>query len=560
MSTPDKCVRAVGCAVVAVLFALLSPAVWAQLGSVKTASPEVKSSEPPKDPLNRSTPRKAVLGFFNTARRGNLEIAALYLNTPLRGEEAETLAQELAVVLDRRLPARLNEISDEPEGSMPDPLNPDEDLIGTISTSKGDLDILVERIDRGKLGKAWLFSPKTLKSIPDVFDELSTPAVEKFLPEFLVKTRLAGIPLFEWLAVLGVLLLYVLTGLLSRLIGLGVGACRRYLFRYDGRKNPEVLPRPIRLLLVALLIYGLLSRVGLPLLARQFWSTTAFIIVLVASLWLIVLFTRWGEGHLVARRPSLSGSAAMLRLVRRGTNGLVLLAGLLFTLHYFGINPSTALAGLGVGGIAVALAAQKTLENVIAGVSLITDQAVRVGDTLKLGDVLGTVVDVGLRSTRIRTLDRTLVSVPNGQIANMSLETLSARDKFWFHPVIGLRYETTPVQLRSIIAGARKLLAGHSGIDSSTVRVRFLRVGTFSLDVDIFAYVIARDWDDFLAIQEELLFSVMNIVREAGTEIAFPSRTVYLATGASDKVAPLIPEFTGKRGVKAHEDEQGMRY
>ena len=174
-------------------------------------------------------------------------------------------------------------------------------------------------------------------------------------------------------------------------------------------------------------------------------------IVLVAVLWLIVAHARWVERHLVARRPGLSGSAAILRLFRRGTNGLFVLAGLLFTLHYFGINPTTALAGLGVGGIAVALAAQKTLENLIAGISLITDQAVRVGDTFKLVDDVGTVEEVGLRSTRIRTLDRTLVSVPNGQIANMSLETLSARDKFWFHPVIGLRYETTPVQLKSSI-------------------------------------------------------------------------------------------------------------
>jgi MscS family membrane protein len=557
MSTPDQCVKTVGRAVVAVLVVLLSQAVWAQLGSGKTAIPEVQS-EPPKDPLDRSTPRKAVLGFLSSARRGNAEVAALYLNTSLRGADAQTLAQQLAVVLDRRLPARLNEISDEPEGSMPDPLKPDEDLIGTVSTSNGDLDILVERIDRGKLGKAWLFSRKTLKSIPDVFDELSTPAVEKFLPEFLVKKRLASIPLFEWLAILGVLLLYVFFGLLSRLIGLGISACRHYLFHYPGLTNPQALPPPIRLLLLAFSIYWLLSRIGLPLLARQFWSTTAYIIGIVACMWLLVLFNRWGERYLVARRPSLSGSAAMLRLIRRGTNGLVFLAGLLFTLHHFGINPAATLAGLGVGGIAVALAAQKTLENLIAGISLITDQAVRVGDTLKLGDVLGTVEDVGLRSTRIRTLDRTLVSVPNGQIANMSLETLSARDKFWFHPVIGLRYETTPVQLRSIITGIRKLLTGHSSIDSSTVRVRFIRVGAFSLDVDIFAYAIARNWDDFLAIQQELLFSVMNVVREAGTEIAFPSRTVYLAAGASDKMSPFIPEFAGRGGVKAHEDEQGV--
>jgi len=141
------------------------------------------------------------------------------LSTSLLGADAEVLAHQLAVVLDRRLPARLNEVSDKPEGSLRDPLRPNEDLIGAISTSKGNLDIIVERIDRGKAGKVWLFSRKTLNSIPDVFEELSTPPVEKILPEFLVKTRLVDIPVFEWLAVfVGMPFLYLLTVLLNRLI------------------------------------------------------------------------------------------------------------------------------------------------------------------------------------------------------------------------------------------------------------------------------------------------------------------------------------------------------
>ena len=182
----------------------------------------------------------------------------------------------------------------------------------------------------------------------------------------------------------------------------------------------------------------------------------------------------------------------------------------------FGVNPTAALAGLGVGGIGVALAAQKTLENVIGGISLIADQAVPVGDILKLGDISGTVEDVGLRSTRIRTLERTVVSMPNGQIASMSLETFSARDKFWFHPLVGLRYETTPAQLCSVITGIRKLLTGDCGVDSDSVRVRFVRFAAFSLDVDIFAYVFARDWSHFLEIQEELLLGIIDVVQQAG--------------------------------------------
>jgi MscS family membrane protein len=146
-----------------------------------------------------------------------------------------------------------------------------------------------------------------------------------------------------------------------------------------------------------------------------------------------------------------------------------------------------------------------------------------------MGEVLGTVDHIGLRSTRIRTLDRTIVSIPNGQIANMSLETLSVRDKFWFHPVVGVRYETTAQQLRAVVDGIRRLLDEHRSVDRESVRVRFLRLGQFSLDVDVFAYVFARDYNHFLEIQEQLLFSVTEIVEAAGTKIAFPSQTMYLA-------------------------------
>ena len=138
-----------------------------------------------------------MLGLLNAARKGNTEIAALYLNTPLRGAAAAALASQLVTVIDRRLPARLNEISDSPEGSRRDPLNPDEDLVGVIQTANGSLDILVERVDRGKVGRVWLFSHKTLASIPDVFQELSESALERFLPEFMVTTRVADIPLLS---------------------------------------------------------------------------------------------------------------------------------------------------------------------------------------------------------------------------------------------------------------------------------------------------------------------------------------------------------------------------
>jgi len=544
------------------LLLLLSPAVWPQVAVPSAPVAEAKP-EPAKDPLGRTTPRGAVLGFLTAARKGNSEIAVLYLNTPLRGPEAADLARQLAIVLDRRLPARLNSLSEEPEGSIPDPLKPDEDLVGTITTAQGDLDIFVERVDRGKLGKTWLFSRKTLQAIPDVFPEISMPTleVEKILPEFLVNRRLAKIPLFEWLALfVGMPFLYMLTGLLDRLIGLAVRAFRRRLLRDANAQTPRVLPAPLRLLLLALTIRWLLSTVGLPLLARQFWSTMALIIAIAACMWLLILVNGWGERYLVGRRPSMSGSAAVLRLGRRLIDGLILFAGLLFTLHHFGINPTAALTGLGVGGIAVALAAQKTLENVIAGISLIADQAVHVGDALKVGDTVGTVEEVGLRSTRIRTMDRTIVCVPNGQIANMSIETLSARDRFWFHPMVGLRYETTPRQMRSITAEVHKLLAAQPSLDSSSVRVRFIRLAASSLDVEIFAYLFARDWNHFLEVQEDLLLRVIEIIEQVGAEIAFPSQTTYLAAHSSDRPSLTVLDRRGRRRTDRVRDEEGVHH
>ncbi|HWI70290.1 MAG TPA: mechanosensitive ion channel family protein, partial [Nitrospiraceae bacterium] len=524
-----------GRAVVISLFMLSCPIVGAQTVPEKSPSSDA-APEAPKDTLGRGTPRGTVLGLLKAFRNRNTGLAALYLNTPLRGADAEALASQLAAVIDRRLPARLNEISDNPEGSRQDPLNLDEDLIGVIQTANGNLDILVERVDRGKAGKVWLFSGKTLASIPDAFQELSESALERFLPDFMVRTRVADIPIFEWVALfVGMPFLYLLTGLLNRILSLAVGIVLRRLTRNPALTNPRILRPPFRLLLLALTIRWLVSKVPLPLFARQFWSTTALMIVVVACMWLLMLLNESGERFLVKRRRSLSGVASALRLVRRLIDGLIIFAGLLFTLHHFGINPTATLAGLGVGGIAVALAAQKTLENVIAGVSLIADQAVRVGDVLNLGDIQGTVEAVGLRSTRIRTVGRTLVSLPNGQIANMRLETLSVRDRFLFQPVVGLHYETTAVQLRSFIAGVRTLLSGHDNVDLASVRVRFVRFGASSLDVEIFAYVFASDWNNFLEIQEELLYGIMDIVQKAGAAIALPSQTLYLATDESDK-------------------------
>jgi MscS family membrane protein len=529
-----KAHRSLGAGLISLLLLFCIPA-WTQSGLHPTAAPASQPAPPPqvpKDPLGRTTPRGTAFGFLTAARKGDNEVAALYLNTRLRGQAASNLAHQFYVVLDRRLPARLIRLSDQPEGSLSDPLRPNEELIGTIESHKGDVDIVIERIDRGKSGLLWLISSKTLESIPELYAEADETSVENVLPGFLVNTRIAGIVLFEWLAVLvGMPLFWFLAVLLGHALSRLGGRWRRELYRNPGLPNPHVLPKPLIPLLLALVIHWLLTKLGLPLLARQFWLSTASILTIVGCVWLLILLNGRAESYLSRslQARKITGGISVMRLARRGVDLLIIFAGLLVTLRIFAVNPAPALAGLGVGGIAVALAAQRTLENVIAGISLVSDRAVNVGDFLKVGEISGTVLDVGLRSTRIRTLSRSIITFPNSQVANASVETFSARDKYWFHPILSLRYDTTAAQMQAFLESIRTLMSNSRHVEPDSIRVRLLGFGASSLDVEVFTYFLANDWNQFLEIQEILVLQIMNCMEATGVHLALPSQRIFTA-------------------------------
>jgi len=534
--------------VVAVVVVCAVPAAAAQ-GTAPTTAPApvvAQPPEPPKDPLGRDSPRGTLLGFMTAARRGNLEAAALYLDTKLRGQSTLDLARQLYVVLDTRLPARLNLVSDRPEGSLANPLKPDQDVIGTIATESAPLDVILARVTRNGAGSIWLFSRATLDAIPPIFDEVNLVPAESYLPRVLTVPRIAGIRLFQWL------ILFLALPLLYRVLGpIGVAAAplRAAWRRRRGlpAKPAALLSGAIRLLLIAAAVRWSASHVDLPLLERQFWSAMARMFVSVAVVWLGLLLNAYGEEHFRRRLKTAAGFGdvtAMLRLARRTADAVVVVIGFAIVLRYFNVDPTAALAGLGIGGIAIALSAQKTLENVIGGFSITFDKAVRIGDFVKLADTWGTVDSIGLRSTRIRTLDRTLLSVPNGQIANVTIETVSARDKFRFNHFVSLGYETSAAQVRTIVAAIQTRLLRHTLADDSSIRAQLVRLGPWSIDVEVFAYIFARDWPHFLEVQEELLLDVMDIIERTGARIAVPAQRLSFAgrdddPAAADRIAAV---------------------
>jgi MscS family membrane protein len=496
------------------------------------------------------------LGFLSASREGDNERAAQYLNTHETGKAAADLAHKLFVVLDHGLPARLDQLSDQPEGSSPYSGNPNHSLVGTISSENGDVRVLLEHVNQGKSGSVWLFSRDTLDSVPRLYDEVSAVNPEAVLPEFLVNTQIARISLFEWLVIFaGIPLFYLLAVLIGYLVK-GMIRLPARLFGKPSLTNAQFPDKPVRLLLLAFIIQWLLSRVHFSLLARQFWSSAANVIVAVASIWLIILATKRAEKYVRRRLKShnLREASTLLHLGCRVIELAIVFVGFIIILRFLGVNATAALAGLGVGGIAVALAAQNTLENLVGGISMLSDDAVHVGDFLEAEGTSGTVENISLRSTRIRTLDRTLVNVPNGQLANVSIATLSARDKFAVNPVLGLRYGTTSLQMQNVLSGIRNLLAQSPLIETDTVRVRFLRFGPSSLDVEVVAYILARDRDQYLEIQEGLLLQMMECVESAGTQIALPSQAIFLGSAFDEGGVRALrkPNTAGKPIISEH--------
>lgn len=360
--------------------------------------------------------------------------------------------------------------------------------------------------------------------------------VQDRLPEAISRAQVLGVSVRDWVGLLAIALVAGcvawVVGAVARSVALRLAARSRS--RWDDRLVDK-LGRPCRLL-VGFAFFAAAVRAGD--FAADVESRALHVaagLAVVAATWLVMrgidLFAKKLHDDLLA--SGRRSAAAMLPLVRRGIKLFLLVIALVALLQNVGLNVTGLLAGLGVGGLAVALAAQKSIANLFGGVSLIADQPVRVGDFCRFADgKTGTVEDIGLRSTRIRTLDRTLVSIPNAEFSEFQIENYGARDRIRLLTHLGLRYETTPVQLRRVLGEMRDYLASHPRVDPVGMRVNFVALGAHALEVEVAAYTTTTVWEEFLAIREEILLRFLEIAREGGTGFAFPSRTVYLTRDA----------------------------
>jgi MscS family membrane protein len=255
--------------------------------------------------------------------------------------------------------------------------------------------------------------------------------------------------------------------------------------------------------------------------ARALVASGSGILAFLAVTWVVVrvidFLSRLIEDRYLGPRRHI---AALVPLCRRTAKIFVVILAALATMQNLGYNVTSLLAGLGIGGLAVALAAQKTVEHVFGSVTLVTDAPVRVGDFCRFGDSVGTVEDIGLRSTRVRTLDRTVISIPNGEFSSMKIENFNLRDRIRLFTRLGLRYDTTADQLRLVLVEIKKILSEHPKLDPNGGRVRFIGFAANALDIEIFAFVMTTDYDEFLAIREDIFLRIMELIASSGTGFA----------------------------------------
>ena len=510
----------------------------AQTPPIPQAAPAAPSAPAvAEDRLGRETPRGSFLGFVAVAQAGNLETAAEYLQwprqkMPITKTEA---AEQLRFVLNHGFEGNIDRLSREPQGSLLDVQPNRREKAGAVVLRDGErVDIILSRITPSTGPMVWVFAADTVAEIPRMYENFGLPEFERLLPKSLTSAQFGELPAWVPIAltVLLVVLYYVMRLVLATAAWL-VGLVRRMRHRPASAQVSQAwlrLVRPSAFLLTVGLHRLIALRLGIPLLFRHYYEQFVIIMLLLGLVWWL-----WRLVDVVAARirdrllPAYPGTAQSAYVLgRRLLKGVAFTLALLIGMAAFGISLSTTLAGLGIGGIAIAFAAQRTLENVFGGIFVMSDRSLLVGDVCRLGQHFGEVEDVGLRSTSLRTLGRTLVHVPNGMLATLNVENVSRRDKFLFNPTVALHYQTNRAQLEEVLAGVRRLLTDHARIEAGTSRAKLIRFGSSSLDIEVFAYVTVRDFLVFLDVQEEILLGVMDLVQRAGTALAVPSQTMYL--------------------------------
>jgi len=486
------------------------------------------------DEFDRGTPMRSANGFTRAVEKGDYEAAAEFLDLRnLRGDARELtgaqLARRLFVITNRATWVDIDELIDHPDGRRNDNLPDYRDSIGMVLDEGKEIRLLMQKVPRADGVFIWKVSNATVSLIPELYEEYGYPEIVEEVRRKLPSGILLGLELFKWVIVLLVAvtayaLVFLLALIIRRMVGDSGTVSRRRVFRF--------LAVPFGIWVTVMAMNTTAAWLGRGDAAEELQqaSPVAILITVWAAFATINLFRDIYSEHL--HKIGRPGALVLLQPAGNAVKLLVLVVAILVYLDKLGINITTVLAGLGVGGIAVALALQKPLEDVFGAITLYAQQPIKVGDFCRIGTTLGTVESIGLRTTRIRTLKNTLIAAPNAMVAGEPIDNISAREKILYWPKLRLRYDTTPEQIRKVLEGIREMLANHERVLQNDYRVRFKEISEDALLIEVFVNLETRVWTEYLELVEELNLRFLEIVAAAGTSLALPAQALHIEGGS----------------------------
>lgn len=523
-------------------FALLLAAFLpvATASAVLGAQPEAAQPAPAQpDILGRETPRSTVSGLIRALAERDYDRAAQYFDLPAGSSRkraaAAARAREFQALLDSGGSLQpYAALSSDATGRVGDELPADREKVGEITVKGATIPVMLSRgEEEGQ--QIWRISSETAARIEAASDR--TPGLLRQRAHYTV----AGAPIKDWGMLVGLAVLIfgglwlVATLLVAILRRLVADPAANGFYRFTEAALP-----PLGLLIAVVVFFEWAERLPVAIVARQTLLRYTGILLVIAFVWFGLRLVD-AVAQLAITRMQRRGRrqvVSVIVLLRRTAKVVLLIFFGIGILDTFGIDVTTGIAALGIGGIALALGAQKTVENLVGSVTVIADRPAQVGDFIKVGDVIGTVEDIGIRSTRIRTLGRTLVTIPNGDFSSRQIENFAARDRFLFNPIIAIDYRTSAAKLEEATRIVRDVLLGHKDI-AEGARANVSAIADRSFHIETFSYIEVPDWDASVLVREELVMSIVKGLEDAGIALAFPAQTIVFD---SEQLEAMKPE------------------
>ena len=518
----------------------LPPSVRAQFAPQPApATPAV--IEEADDHVDPESPRASLQRFAELTQRGRWEEASRFLDLTGRPEsDGATLTRRLREVLDRYLGVDPSTLSNDAAGDTDDGLQARVDELGRVPgvTPAGDPVRLTRR--EYPDGVRWVFTRATVRRIDGWYDGMEGRWIRSHLPRWWLHPSAKGLLRWQWVAL--VVTFTVSLALGQMLAGLTLAAIAPLLRKVVDIRDASMATHaraPLSWLWAVGLVSMAMGPLGLARVADTFVQNLLRALLFAGLFWAlwrtIALLARafhesfWARAH--------PGSVTVVPLITQAARVVLACVSVVAVLSALGYPVASLLAGLGLGGLALALAAQKTVEHLLGSIAIGLDQPFRVGDLVKLDEHTGTIESVGLRSTRVRTIDRTLVTIPNGKLADLRVENYTQRDRIRLLTTIALELDTSAEQVRAVIAALEAVLRAHPNLWKTEVYVLLKAVTADSLQVEVMAWFQTGELEVFWGYRQEVLLGFLQALEALGVKMSRPSQTLHWADGAEVKTA-----------------------